>query len=111
MRRSAYPAAMALRAGTGLGAVLVCAVLAGCGTGQPAPAPSGRAVFARECSGCHSLSGHNDPRLQGGDLLNFHSTRRQMVQLAGQMPVRHRLSSAELQAVVTFVMDVERRHG
>jgi mono/diheme cytochrome c family protein len=102
---------MALRAGTGLGAVLVCAVLAGCGAGQPAHAPSGRAVFDRECSGCHSLSGHNNPRLQGGDLLNFHSTRRQLVQLAGQMPVRHPLTAPELQAVVSFVMDVERRGG
>ncbi|MFL5862118.1 MAG: c-type cytochrome [Solirubrobacteraceae bacterium] len=74
---------------------------------QTQDAPSGRVVFARACRGCHTLTGHNDARHQGGDLLGFHSTRPQMLQLAREMPVRHPLSPAQLQAVVRFVMAVE----
>jgi mono/diheme cytochrome c family protein len=92
-----------------LGLALVIAALAGCGSAARPRATSGRTVFAQECSGCHSLSGHNDPRRQGGDLLAFHSSRVALVQLAGEMPVRRPLSKSALQAVVDYVMTVERR--
>ena len=67
-------------------------------------------VFAQHCSVCHSLDGRNHPRLQGGDLLGFHARRAQVVQFVREMPVIHRpLTSAELQAVVDYVMAAERR--
>jgi mono/diheme cytochrome c family protein len=96
---------------------LACAAaaIAGCGGGQShstshAPAGgSGRQLFAQACGACHTLSGHNDPRRQGGDLLGFRATRAQMVQLAGEMPVRHPLSRSQLDAIVTFLMSVEAR--
>lgn len=99
---------MSLRRLTALAtAAAVCALTAGCGGGGGSSRPSGKVVFAQECSACHSLTGHNDPRRQGGDLLRFHSSRTQLVQLAAEMPVRHALSQPQLQAVVDYVMDVE----
>ncbi len=75
-----------------------------------AAAVSGRTVFAEHCSICHSLTGRDDPRLQGGDLLGFHAGRAQVVQFVREMPVIHRpLTSAELQAVVDYVIAAERR--
>jgi mono/diheme cytochrome c family protein len=79
-----------------------------CGGGGQAPAPpSGRALFDHACGACHTLTGHNDPRHQGGDLLGFHATRPQMLQLAGEMPVRRALSQSQLNAVVRFVLQME----
>lgn len=110
---------MGSRAAIGLLLATVSACLAGCGSGQrgsPAraggvPSDSGRVVFTQACGACHSLSGHNDPRQQGGDLLNFSATRTQMMQLAGEMPVPRPLSRSQLRAVVSFVMDAEQaRH-
>ena len=97
------------------------ALLVACGGGQGGPstgsgrhttpsAVSGQVVFAQHCSVCHSLDGRNRPRLQGGDLLGFHARRAQVVQFVREMPVIHRpLTSAELQAVVDYVMAAERR--
>jgi mono/diheme cytochrome c family protein len=96
-------------------AACACAVaaLAGCGGGQNQSHTRGdrpgRELFAEACGACHTLSGHNDPRHQGGDLLGFHATRPQMLQLAGEMPVRHPLSPGQLDAVVTFVTSLEAR--
>jgi mono/diheme cytochrome c family protein len=70
-------------------------------------ASSGRALFAQACGACHTLTGHNDSRHQGGDLLGFHASRTQFVQLASEMPVRRPLSRGQLQAVVRFVRAVE----
>lgn len=86
----------------------MAAAVSACGGGAPGPAaPSGRALFSHACGACHTLTGHNDPRHQGGDLLGFHATRSQMLQLAGEMPVRRPLSRTELNAVVRFVMKME----
>jgi mono/diheme cytochrome c family protein len=98
---------MGLRALTGL--LLASGALAGCGSGEAAGPPSGAAVFTRACAACHSLSGHDDPRRQGGDLLAFHSSRTQLLQLASEMPVRHALRTSELAAVVRYVMAAEDR--
>ena len=93
--------------------VASCAVLAltGCGGGQRAgqtrSAQSGRELFSQACGACHTLTGHNDPRHQGGDLEGFRATRPQMLQFAGEMPVRHPLSQDQLDAVVRFVLSVE----
>ncbi|MGI8714626.1 MAG: hypothetical protein ACR2NR_15905 [Solirubrobacteraceae bacterium] len=80
--------------------------LGGCGA---APGPSARALFGQACGACHSLSATDDPRRQGGDLLRFRSSRTQLLQFASEMPVRRALSPAQLQAVVDFLREVERR--
>jgi mono/diheme cytochrome c family protein len=107
-RRSLGP--MAMRGASRLlAAAAACATLAGCGGGGAAGPPRGRTVFAQACSACHSLSGADDPRRQGGDLLAFHASRTQMTQLTDEMPVRHPLTDPELAAVVSYVMGVEQR--
>lgn len=96
-------------------AALAPAACGGGGSAVPPPssspaAISGRQVFARACQACHSISGHNRPSQQGGDLRAFHPTRAQLRQLTAEMPVRHhRLSPAELAAVVDYVAAIERR--
>jgi mono/diheme cytochrome c family protein len=91
-----------------VGLLLAAAVLpAGCGA-SGARSVSGRTVFDQECSACHSLRGTENPRLQGGDLLAFHSSRAQLTQLAAEMPVRHPLDRSQLRAVVSFVVAAER---
>lgn len=95
------------------------AFLAGCGgsssprtrssSGSGTLLVSGKEVFSAHCSVCHSLDGHNHPRLQGGDLLGFHASRAQVEQFVREMPVVHRpLTSAELRAVVDYVIASER---
>ena len=120
---------MPLRALTALGqrswpAVPRCS---GCGSGAgthtAATTPPARALHVRArradhtagtgrrpggvrqaCAACHSVSGHNSPRQQGGDLLHFHSTRAQLVQLTREMPIlHHRLSDSEVAAVVSYL--------
>jgi mono/diheme cytochrome c family protein len=88
---------------------LLVVALAGCGSVAQPRSPSGRALFGQECSSCHSLSGREDARRQGGDLLSFRSSRAALVQLTREMPVRRPLSAGGLRAVVDYVMAVERR--
>jgi mono/diheme cytochrome c family protein len=100
---------MAISRATGLLAAAASVVLAGCGAGPGAQSLAGRAVFAQDCAACHSLTGTESPRLQGGDLLSFRSSRTQLTELAGEMPVRHALNRSELRSVVSFVMSAEDR--
>ncbi len=93
-----------------LGALIL--LLAGCGASSGPPAglgSSGREVFAHECSFCHSLSGHSSAQQQGGDLLDARLRRPVLYQFTAEMPVRHRLSRTELNAVVAYILDVQRR--
>ncbi len=89
--------------------VASCAAVSACGGAahHHAAASSGRALFTQACGACHTLSGHNDPRHQGGDLRNFHASRTQLSQFAAEMPVRRPLSREQLRAVVGFVMGIE----
>jgi mono/diheme cytochrome c family protein len=90
----------------------VSAALCGCGGGGHGPhASSGRALFVQACGACHTLTGHNDSRHQGGDLLGFHASRTQFVQLASEMPVRHPLSPDQLQTVIRFVRAMEAKRS
>jgi mono/diheme cytochrome c family protein len=72
---------------------------------------AGREVFGHACSTCHSLSGHSTPKQQGGDLLHDPLRRAVLVQFTSEMPVKHRLTRAELNAVVDYVLAVQKRGG
>ena len=58
---------------------------------------------------CHSLTGWQSPRLQGGDLLALHTTRADMLEFVREMPVRHALSAAQIGAVASYVRAAEAR--
>ncbi len=58
---------------------------------------------------CHSLDGRPSPRQQGGDLLSVQMTLGQMLEFVREMPVRHRLSSADQETVADYVRSVETR--
>jgi cytochrome c5 len=77
----------------------------------PHTSASGHDVFARACAACHSLSGHGSPKQQGGDLLAVHLRRPVLAQFTAEMPVKHRLSRTDLNAVVDYVLTVQRRSG
>jgi mono/diheme cytochrome c family protein len=94
---------------TGLALLAIVGTLSGCGVTRAVSQPAGKALFAQDCSACHSLSGRESPRRQGGDLLDFHSNRAVMLQFASEMPVRHRLGPVQLRAVADYVIAVERR--
>ena len=97
-------------AGSG-GAAVAGSTTTGSGTGPRSGGGTGHDVFNEACAECHSVSGHNKPSQQGGDLLHFESTRAQLVQLTREMPViHHRLSDAEVQAVVDYLRALE-AHG
>jgi mono/diheme cytochrome c family protein len=100
---------MAMCGGTCLVVAAVSTALAACSGSGAARPPPGQVVFIRACSACHTLSGPDDPRRQGGDLLNFHASPTQMTQLASEMPFRHPLSRPDVAAVVSYVIGVERR--
>jgi mono/diheme cytochrome c family protein len=65
-------------------------------------------LFTQDCGGCHSLSGRQSPRRQGGDLLRLDVGRGPMLQFVREMPVRHPLSPVQLRDVVAYVLAVER---
>jgi mono/diheme cytochrome c family protein len=85
----------------------VAAVAAGCGSGSGSPPTDGRALFAENCAMCHSLTGRESPRQQGGDLLGFRMTEKQMLEFVREMPVRHPLSTAQQRAVADYVRALE----
>ena len=87
----------------------IAGAIAGCGASGAAPPPTGRALFAEDCSACHSLSGVESPRRQGGDLLGVHLSSTITLQFTREMPVRRRLNEAELKAVSDYVIAVQRR--
>ncbi len=70
--------------------------------------PSGAAVFAASCSGCHSLDGRTGGALAGGDLSGYRLTVDEIASFARVMPVHPRLSAAEIRAVSRYVAARER---
>jgi len=98
-----------MRWGSGLAGLALAVAVAGCAGTRASGPPSGQAVFAQACSGCHSLSGANSPRRQGGDLLHLHLSRAVMEQFVREMPVTHPLTPTGVQAVVDYVVMVEQR--
>lgn len=97
-----------MRRAIGLAAAALASVLGGCAGAGGVPEPAGQALFAQDCSVCHSLTGRQSPRRQGGDLLHLHIDRMAMLEFTREMPVRHRLSSVQLSAVADYVLAVER---
>jgi mono/diheme cytochrome c family protein len=93
---------------TGLIALVLAAAVGGCGS-TGGEQRSGRALFAQDCSACHSLSGRQSQRRQGGDLLALRVGRQALLQFVREMPVRHPLGPAELRSVTAYVLSVERR--
>ncbi|MGI8505712.1 MAG: c-type cytochrome [Solirubrobacteraceae bacterium] len=98
---------MILRARLAL--LAITGTLAGCGATSGARGPNGKSLFAQDCSACHSLSGRESPRRQGGDLLGARLSPGVMLQFAREMPVRRPLSRAELKAVTDYVISLQRR--
>jgi mono/diheme cytochrome c family protein len=95
---------------TGAPALLALGLaLAGCGASPMARPEAGAIVFAQSCAICHSLTGRESPRRQGGDLLVYRMSRSALLQYAAEMPVPRRLSAAQLGAVVDYVYRAQ--HG
>jgi mono/diheme cytochrome c family protein len=96
----------------GLALLLLAGAVTACGGSRgPSTEPSGARVFAGECAVCHSLIGNESLHRQGGDLLGYRISRQQLVQFTREMPVRHRLTPAELDAVVGYVFALQQRAG
>jgi mono/diheme cytochrome c family protein len=82
-------------------------VLTGCAGAPRRATPNGAAVFADNCSSCHSLIGSESEHKTGGDLVGYSFSRSVLFQYASEMPTPHRLTRAELQAVVDYVRRAE----
>lgn len=96
-------------------AVVIAAAVGGCGSSgdvrHAVGRSAGRALFASACSACHSLSGHESPRRQGGDLLRLRVSRAAMLEFVAEMPVRHRLTPRQVSTVSDYVLAVEAQRG
>ncbi len=81
---------------------------AGCG-GEPSAGspPGGQAIFARECSSCHTLTGREHGTV-GGDLARTGLSAAAIASFAKVMPVPTPLSRAEASAVAEYVHARER---
>jgi mono/diheme cytochrome c family protein len=91
-----------------LAALVVAAVSSGCGSGSTSEQrPTGASLFAEDCGMCHSLTGRQSSRRQGGDLLALHATRADMLEFVREMPVPHRLNPAQQALVADYVRAVE----
>lgn len=92
--------------GAGVAGVIA---LGGCGGSLAQRMAIGREVFSRECGFCHSLVGRQSPRQQGGDLRSLRVRRAVLLQFAAEMPVAHRLTRADRDAVVSYILSVQRQ--
>jgi mono/diheme cytochrome c family protein len=82
----------------------------GCGGGESISQTSeAAAVFARHCSACHSLIGNESRHRQGGDLVGYRLSRQQLLEFTREMPTRRPLTSAQLEAVVDYVLKIQQR--
>jgi mono/diheme cytochrome c family protein len=77
---------------------VVVLLAAGCGGGRHLA--TGRTIFARSCSGCHTVTGH-DTRAPGGDLAIARLSVGEIESFVRVMPVR--LSRGEEAEVAAFV--------
>jgi mono/diheme cytochrome c family protein len=93
-------------------AAALAALLAGCGGGNAesgaAQLHRGKQVFARSCSSCHSLTGHDTAR-PGGDLGVAMLSSADVASFVRVMPVR--LARADVAAVADYVHAAERQYA
>ena len=92
-------------------AVVLAIAAAGCGGSGSAPSNRGKTLFTQACGACHTLTGVDSPKHQGGDLLAARMSRLALLQFGREMPVRRRLTSAELATVADYILAVQRRGG
>ena len=101
-----------MRHATALAALVLATAGAGCGSSNArhtsTDASAGRALFATSCGGCHALTGHDTASHQGGDLLGVRLRRPVALQFAREMPVRRRLTAAQLSTIVDYIAAVQR---
>ena len=90
-------------------AVALAVAASGCSSSSAPRHQDGRALFTRACGACHTLNGSDVPSHQGGDLLEVRLARPVLLQFAREMPLRHKLSDAQFQAVTDYVLAVQRR--
>jgi len=93
-------------------ATSVAVALAGCGGGSGGSLSQTRvaaAVFAKNCSACHSLIGNESRHRQGGDLVGYRLSRRELLEFTREMPTRRPLTASQLQLVVDYVLEIEQR--
>lgn len=83
--------------------------LAGCGGAGFEPAAPGPRVFGSSCAACHSVIGNESLHRQGGDLVGYRMSRQELLEFTREMPVRRRLTPAQLDAVVDYVFALQ--HG
>lgn len=99
-----FPTAAAIVA-----AALAAVALAGCGETRDVSAAAalgpGRQIFARSCSGCHTVTGR-ESATSGGNLLNAHLSIADLASFAKEMPTPRPLSRAEILAVAEYVHSV-----
>lgn len=97
-----------MREAAALTAAGLACMLAGCGGtphGKTAAVIPGRAIFARSCGGCHTLTGH-DTQAPGGDLTTARLRIRDIASFARIMPVRPRLTEADAVAFAEYIHSV-----
>jgi mono/diheme cytochrome c family protein len=103
-RHLCQPARRSLGAG-----IAVAIAVGGCGGSLPQRAELGQTIFSRECGACHSLLGRQSARQQGGDLRGLKVPRAILLQFAAEMPVPHPLTRTDRNAVVSYILSVQRR--
>jgi mono/diheme cytochrome c family protein len=99
-------ARIAVRPAVGV-AVLALGVT-GCGGASRGGRANGKALFASDCSACHSLAAAHAPALQGGGLRDLQVDRAAMLQFVTEMPAPRRLADSQVAAVADYVLAVER---
>jgi hypothetical protein len=98
-----------MRGARRLALLALVGAVAGCGSSRAGSDASGARVFARDCTMCHSVIGNESLHRQGGDLLGYRMTRRQLQEFTREMPVPRRLTATELNAVVEYVLALQER--
>ena len=99
----------AMRPGTAVVLLATSVAVAGCGGGSGPSEALGAAVFARNCSACHSLIGNESLHRQGGDLVGYRLRRQELLEFAREMPARRPLTSSQLEGVVDYVLAIQQR--
>jgi mono/diheme cytochrome c family protein len=80
---------------------MVALLATGCGSSHS----SGRAIYVQRCAQCHTLTGR-DTGVSGGDLVHPGLDLKTLESFTAAMPVRPKLSRADVEAVSRYVQQV-----